>query len=186
MKELMNWQESLDTSSKSNHKKSVKNPTGIEKNRETKQKIKSFEYDKWDRFDVEAELEQVDYEPEAKTSLESKIKTNISPEEALFEKEKGNAYFKKQKYRKAIQCYSKSIEYDSSVAIPFVNRCLAYIKIEKYNEAIIDASKAIAIDSKNIKAFWRRGIAKREIKQYLEAKKRILRFTPLYSVVQCK
>ncbi len=46
------------------------------------------------------------------------------PSESL--KNQGNEYFKKGFYDKAIECYTKAIENDSSQAIYFMNRALAY------------------------------------------------------------
>lgn len=68
----------------------------------------------------------------AKEGNTAKLITPVNKKEGLFEKEKGNAYFKKDKFKKAISCYTKSIDYDHTSDIPLVNRAMAYIKIEQY------------------------------------------------------
>lgn len=41
-------------------------------------------------------------------------------------KNQGNEYFKKGNYEKAIECYTKAIEKDSSQAVYYMNRAIAY------------------------------------------------------------
>ncbi|KAJ3322191.1 hypothetical protein HDV06_003251 [Boothiomyces sp. JEL0866] len=134
-----------------------------------KDRISSLDYRKWDTFNVEKELENVDYETnKEEVKIEEKIVKNN--EDALVEKEKGNLYFKKQKFQKAILCYTKSLELNFDV-IPLVNRALCYLKIQDYLNAEKDCSKVLEVDVKNIKALHRRGLARKNLKKYSEAKK---------------
>lgn len=113
---------------------------------------------------------------------------------------KGNAFFKKQDYKKAIHFYTKAITllsppttsspststppitHDPSnpLIVPLINRALAYIKLERWVEAEVDCTRALAMEGgggggnaggKNVKALVRRGIARRELKRYDEALK---------------
>ncbi|KAJ1556461.1 RNA polymerase II-associated protein 3, partial [Cladochytrium tenue] len=52
-------------------------------------------------------------------------------EEALTEKEKGNLFFKKGDFKKAISCYTKSIGLDPTSAVVPVNRAMAYLKLKE-------------------------------------------------------
>ena len=124
MKELMDWEESLKGKSQSTVSSNAKGPSLKPK----EARIKSFEYDKWDRFNVDEAIEEVEYQSSQQAPI-SKADRTIQKEESLFEKEKGNEYFKRGKFKKAIQCYTKSSELDYSSAIPLVNRCFAYIKL---------------------------------------------------------
>lgn len=143
------------------------------------EKIKSFEYEKWDKFNVESALEDVENTNEY-LPLPQKP-TAAVVEESLFQKEKGNAYFSKGKFKKAIQCYSLSINSDPNAITPVLNRAMSYIKLEKYSDAINDCNIALKLDPKSIKGYWRRGICFRELKQYEESRKdleRALVFEP--------
>lgn len=165
MQDLSNWEASLSSKPKPAVKSS--SAPSIKP-----QKIRSFDYAKWDKFDIEEALDQVDIS-HAEDSIQP-IKSspiNVFPEEAIFEKEKGNLYFKKGKFKKAVLCYTKSIEFDCNSAAPLVNRSLTLIKLKMFKEATCDATKALDLEPKNIKALWRRGIAQIELKLYVEARK---------------
>lgn len=129
MKELMDWQ--MEMSGKKSASSSATKPP-VRNRLNDSEKIKSYEYDKWDRFNVEEALEDIDYAPPI-VDLNKKVEVNKektqSIEESLFEKEKGNAYFKKGKFKKAVKCYTNSIEMNRSSPVPLVNRCFAYIKL---------------------------------------------------------
>ncbi|KAJ3346472.1 hypothetical protein HDU91_007024 [Kappamyces sp. JEL0680] len=175
MKELMDWESKLQgTNPAPTRPQPAANPAA------TKDRISSCDYSKWDRFDVDQALEEIEFAPAPPKNDAKPSEPKISVEDALFEKEKGNAYFKKAKYKKAIQCYTKSFEHDRTSAIPLVNRSLAFIKLEMYatrsdrarfSEALQDTAQALQLDSKNIKAYWRQGIALRGLGQLAEAKK---------------
>ena len=115
MKDLSDWQNSQSKPSVNNLQKLAG------------KKIKSFEYDKWDKFNVEEALENVDKEMRSNPPKELK-----SVENSLFEKEKGNAYFSKGKLKKSIQCYTKSIDLNPNAAASYLNRSLAFLKLNMY------------------------------------------------------
>jgi tetratricopeptide (TPR) repeat protein len=163
VQELLEWEDQVQ-------KKPIKR-IPLPPPRAPQPRIKSNDYRKWDTFDVDRALEDVDYEPFKEDELFVDTTEPKDPEEALVEKEKGNLYFKKAKFLKAISCYSKSFELDHTVPIPLVNRALCFIKLKKYDNAIEDCTKALAMDSKNVKAAWRRGLAYKELGKVTEAQK---------------
>lgn len=141
--------------------------------------IKSMEYRKWDSFNVDRALEEIDYRPSDKPfkinkdDAEYEAVQTVDPtvlEEALVEKEKGNEYFKRSDFKKAIHCYSKSHKMNSADVAPVVNRAVAYIKLGRWKEAEADCSLCLQSQPKNVKALWRRGIARKQLGKLQEAK----------------
>ena len=72
------------------------------------------------------------------------------------EKTKGDNYFKKKEFNKAVFCYTKSIEKWENLIV-FSNRAISLIKMGKYEEAIEDCNHIIKEDPTFSKAFLRRG-----------------------------
>ncbi|KAJ8007079.1 hypothetical protein DPEC_G00113840 [Dallia pectoralis] len=81
-------------------------------------------------------------------------------QEAVVEKDRGNAYFKEDKYEAAVECYTKGMKADSVNVLLPANRAMAYLKLQRFEEAEQDCSKAIALDGTYLKAFARRGTAR--------------------------
>ncbi|KAH9623010.1 hypothetical protein KSS87_009633 [Heliosperma pusillum] len=77
-------------------------------------------------------------------------------------KEKGNAYFKEQKFEKAIECYSRSIVLLPTAAT-YGNRAMAYIELNKFIEAEKDCTDALKIDDQYFKAYARRAMARTKL-----------------------
>ncbi|KAL5035511.1 hypothetical protein BDV3_005417 [Batrachochytrium dendrobatidis] len=142
------------------------------------QKIKGFNYAAWEKFDVDKALEQIDYQPASKpvqtpvAHLQPNSKDRIPQEalsrleSALVEKEKGNEYFKRKNFKRAVQCYTKSIELNPADTVPIINRAMAHIKLFNWVKAESDCSLGLEIQPKNVKALWRRGIARRELGKF--------------------
>ncbi|XP_034529880.1 RNA polymerase II-associated protein 3 [Notolabrus celidotus] len=91
-------------------------------------------------------------------------------QEAVMQKDRGNAYFKEGKYEAAVECYSRGMEADSMNVLLPANRAMAFLKLEKYKEAEEDCTKAISLDSTYSKAFARRGTARVALGKLQEAK----------------
>ncbi|KAJ3184804.1 RNA polymerase II-associated protein 3 [Gaertneriomyces sp. JEL0708] len=134
------------------------------------ERIRSDDYKAWDKFNVDVEAEKVEAD-ESRSLLSRVQEVNNGAEQALVEKEKGNAWFKKGDFKRAIACYTKSMQLDPQNAVLHVNRAMAYLKLQRWADAEADCTTGIALDSKSVKAFWRRGIARRELNKLTEAKK---------------
>ncbi|XP_072257534.1 RNA polymerase II-associated protein 3 [Pyxicephalus adspersus] len=104
----------------------------------------------------EAEENEIVLSEEDKKALEvQKLK-----QQAIIQKDLGNAYFKEGKYEAAIECYTQGISADSTNALLPANRAMAYLKIQKYKEAEEDCTQALALDTTYGKAYARRGTAR--------------------------
>ncbi|KAJ1341574.1 hypothetical protein BSLG_003847 [Batrachochytrium salamandrivorans] len=159
--------------------------------KKTDQRIKGSDYNAWAKFDVEKELEKVEYQsanpkpsithyiPDGKDRIPQEDLDRI--ESALVEKEKGNEYFKRKNYKRAVQCYTKSIDLNPADVVPIVNRAMANIKLfndlyvsNYYSWGFCLAGKMrprtalwdLKFNPKNVKALWRRGISRRELGQF--------------------
>ncbi|KAF7667560.1 hypothetical protein LDENG_00057240 [Lucifuga dentata] len=91
-------------------------------------------------------------------------------QEAVVQKDRGNAYFKEGKYEAAVECYSSGMEADSMNVLLPANRAMAFLKLEKYKEAEDDCTKAIYLDRTYSKAFARRATARVALGKLEEAK----------------
>ncbi|KAL2917942.1 hypothetical protein HK105_202356 [Polyrhizophydium stewartii] len=149
-------------------------------------KLKSWDYRAWDKFDVDKALEEIDYGASEKPSTQpAEPSTFVNDEaveedevnrieEALVEKEKGNEYFKRKDFKKAVACYTKSFKLNPDDVTPVVNRALAYLKMKRWTEAESDCTHGLSMQPKNVKALWRRGIARRELGKLEEAMAAVL------------
>ena len=61
-------------------------------------------------------------------------------------KTEGNNFFKANKLKEAIACYTRAILIDPLNPVYFSNRSLCYLKIELFEEALLDAEKAVSLD----------------------------------------
>ncbi|KAM8973688.1 RNA polymerase II-associated protein 3 [Pelodytes ibericus] len=91
-------------------------------------------------------------------------------QQAIVQKDLGNAYFKEGKYEIAIECYTQGMAVDGANALLPANRAMAYLKIQKYKEAEEDCTQAISLDATYGKAFARRGTARVMLGKLKEAK----------------
>ncbi|OQR90010.1 RNA polymerase II-associated protein [Thraustotheca clavata] len=130
-------------------------------------------YTKWDTFDVEAALKEVD-EPSVKKTVEQpvvdtppkkKVVTKNAPtiprvSREVLEKENGNAHFKAGEYAAAVKCYTRSLGYNPRNAIVLSNRAMAHLKLKEYLKAEQDTTLAIQIDANHVKSYSRRATAR--------------------------
>lgn len=138
-----------------------------QKDQKETQRIKSYDYQAWEKFNVEKVLETMDTE-------ESPVQSNDSDSEgiqvdrdlALTEKEKGNELFKGGQYDAAIECYTRGMNADPYNPVLPTNRAACFIKLKKFAVAESDCNLAIALDSKYIKAYTRRGAARTALKNH--------------------
>ncbi|DAA29880.1 TPA: RNA polymerase II associated protein 3 [Bos taurus] len=98
------------------------------------------------------------------------IEEQQNKQQAVSEKDRGNAFFKEGKYERAIECYTRGIAADGANALLPANRAMAYLKIQKYEEAEKDCTQAVLLDGSYSKAFARRGTARTFLGKLSEAK----------------
>jgi carboxyl-terminal processing protease len=72
---------------------------------------------------------------------------------------RGNGYYAKQDYDRAIADYEQAIKLDSKSVFAFRNRGLSYFNKKDYDRAIADDSRALELNPKYADAFNDRGIA---------------------------
>ena len=56
-----------------------------------------------------------------------------------------------KRFEEAIECYTKAIELNPTVAVYYGNRSFAYLKTESYGYALSDATQALELDKSYIK-----------------------------------
>lgn len=83
-------------------------------------------------------------------------------------KDAGNAAYKNQDYRKAIDLYGKALLCTQD-AVFYSNRCACFIALKEWEKAIEDATAAISIDTEYVKALNRRANAYEHLEKYSEA-----------------
>ena len=64
---------------------------------------------------------------------------------------------KNERYREAVECYTKAISIDCNNAVYYSNRAAAYSKLDDHTRAIQDCEKAVSIDPTYSKAYGRMG-----------------------------
>ncbi|TMS02896.1 RNA polymerase II-associated protein 3 [Larimichthys crocea] len=108
--------------------------------------------------------------PTAEPEQERLMEEQQRRQEAVIQKDRGNAYFKEGKYEAAVECYSRGMEADSMNVLLPANRAMAFLKLEKFQEAEEDCTRAIYLDSTYSKAFARRATARVALGKPQEAK----------------
>ncbi|XP_029350873.1 RNA polymerase II-associated protein 3 [Echeneis naucrates] len=119
---------------------------------------------------VKSEDRQPEEAPSVDPEKQNLIEEQQRRQEAVIQKDRGNAYFKEGKYEAAVECYSRGMEADNLNVLLPANRAMAYLKLEKYKEAEEDCTKAIYLDPTYSKAFARRGTARVALGKLGEAK----------------
>lgn len=161
----------------------IRRENRIEKNENevmsnTSMRIKSTDYEKWDKFDADAAELKIDFDEERQREIlesESNQKSKMieviesDDTQALmseFEKnrlatnfkDQGNEAFKAKDYDEAIEKYSKSINMKKNAAA-FNNRALVYLKQKLYLKVISDTNECLKMEPQNTKALLRKAQA---------------------------
>ena len=84
-------------------------------------------------------------------------------------RERGNAFFKDQKFPEAVKEYSEAIARNPDDHKAYSNRSASYTKLAAFNEALKDADKCIELDPTFVKGYTRKGHVQFFTKQYDEA-----------------
>ncbi|KAL0196568.1 hypothetical protein M9458_010140, partial [Cirrhinus mrigala] len=111
-----------------------------------------------------------DAEPTVDPLQQQWLQEQQRKQEAVMQKDRGNAYFKEGKYEAAVECYSRGMEADGTNALLPANRAMAYLKLQRYSEAEQDCSAALLLDATYVKAFARRATARAALGRIREAK----------------
>ncbi|KAJ9555295.1 hypothetical protein OSB04_009909 [Centaurea solstitialis] len=91
------------------------------------------------------------------------------PELADKEREKGNEFFKEQKYPDAIKHYTESLRRNPKDARAYSNRAACYTKLGAMPEGLKDAEKCIELDPKFTKGYTRKGAIQFFMKEFDKA-----------------
>ncbi|XP_036800661.1 RNA polymerase II-associated protein 3 isoform X4 [Oncorhynchus mykiss] len=136
-------------------------------------RIKSHDYQSWDKFDVDKVLESMDKEDSPAESNDSESEDSGVPatdqDKVLAEKEKGSQLFKEGKYEDAIECYTRGMGADPYNPVLPTNRAACFFRLKKFAVAESDCNLSIALDSNYFKAFARRGASRFALQHYESA-----------------
>ncbi|CAH1986684.1 unnamed protein product [Acanthoscelides obtectus] len=179
--DLKNWGEDMKRKDESLRGVKTESPSTRDKKVETEEKnenkvkkkslakstrrVGSTDYSAWEKFDVDAELERLDYDKDEDSELTDEHNEGMY-DEAIVEKDKGNKFVKSQKWDEAIKCYTKAIKCYSFDPIFYANRALCHLKKEDFEKCEKDCSLSLKLDPTYVKAYQRRAAAKIGLKQY--------------------
>ena len=94
----------------------------------------------------------------------------LNPSEVRHYNKRGNAYFNKNEYDKAIVDYTKVIELNPGNARTYSQRGLSYFLKGEYDKAIDDFSKAIELNPDFAGAYYFRGIVQLHTQEWSKVK----------------
>lgn len=112
-------------------------------------------------------LKKLNEAEKAKKELEQQ--EYFDPNLADEEREKGNEYFKQQKYPEAIKHYTESIKRNPQNPKAYSNRAACYTKLGAMPEGLKDAEKCIELDPTFTKGYTRKGAVQFFMKEYEKA-----------------
>lgn len=93
----------------------------------------------------------------------------FDPKLADEEREKGNEYFKEQKYPEAVKHYTESLRRNPKDVKAYSNRAACYTKLGALPEGLKDAEKCIELDPTFSKGYTRKGAVQFFMKEYEKA-----------------
>ncbi|CAH2095024.1 unnamed protein product [Euphydryas editha] len=85
-------------------------------------------------------------------------------------KNEGNELMKSERYREALEKYSRAIELDPQNSVFFCNRAAAHFKLGEHESAVADCMAALALQPNYGKAHGRLGIALTALNRHEEAR----------------
>jgi tetratricopeptide (TPR) repeat protein len=141
--------------------------------------IKSYDYNSWAKFDVDAECERIDNEEiegddenedENEEEDDEQWQEDVLKKKAEYYKDCGNYQFKQKSYPEAIEFYTKAIECNPTSPIYFANRAQCQLFEQRYGACEADCTLAIQLDKNYLKAYYRRALARIELAKIEQAK----------------
>ncbi|KAL3499516.1 hypothetical protein ACH5RR_038609 [Cinchona calisaya] len=112
-------------------------------------------------------LKKLNEAEKAKKELEQQ--EYFDPQIADEEREKGNQFFKEQKYPEAVKHYTESIKRNPEDPRAYSNRAACYTKLGALPEGLKDAEKCIELDPTFAKGYTRKGAVQFFMKEYEKA-----------------
>lgn len=112
-------------------------------------------------------LKKLNDAEKAKKELEQQ--EYFDPKIAEEEREKGNEFFKEQKYPEAVKHYSEAIKRNPRDVRAYSNRAACYTKLGALPEGLKDAEKCIELDTSFTKGYRRKGAIQFFMKEYDKA-----------------
>ncbi|KAM5572804.1 hypothetical protein ABKV19_012721 [Rosa sericea] len=112
-------------------------------------------------------LKKLNDAEKAKKDLEQQ--EYFDPKVADEEREKGNEFFKQQKYPDAIRHYTESLRRNPKDAKAYSNRAACYTKLGAMPEGLKDAEKCIELDPTFSKGYTRKGAVQFFMREYEKA-----------------
>ncbi|OIW10821.1 hypothetical protein TanjilG_27767 [Lupinus angustifolius] len=112
-------------------------------------------------------LKKLNEAEKAKKELEQQ--EYFDPKLADEEREKGNEFFKQQKYPEAIKHYTESLRRNPDEPRTYSNRAACYTKLGAMPEGLKDAEKCIELDPAFVKGYTRKGAVQFFMKEYEKA-----------------
>ncbi|CAK7355792.1 unnamed protein product [Dovyalis caffra] len=112
-------------------------------------------------------LKRLNEAEKAKKDLEQQ--EYFDPKLAEEEREKGNEYFKQQKYPEAVKHYTESLRRNPKDPKAYSNRAACYTKLGAMPEGLKDAEKCIELDPTFSKGYTRKGAIQFFMKEYDKA-----------------
>ncbi|KAK0586603.1 hypothetical protein LWI29_009466 [Acer saccharum] len=112
-------------------------------------------------------LKRLNEAEKAKKELEQQ--EFFDPKIADEEREKGNEYFKQQKYPEAVKHYTESLRRNPKDPRTYSNRAACYTKLGALPEGLKDAEKCIELDPTFSKGYTRKGAVQFFMKEYDKA-----------------
>lgn len=104
-----------------------------------------------------------------KSLKEAREKAYLDPVKGEEARERGNAFFKDQKFPEAVKEYTEAIARNPQDHKAFSNRAASYTKLAAFNEALKDAERCIEIDPTFVKGYARKGAVQFFVKEYDDA-----------------
>ncbi|KAK3041061.1 hypothetical protein RJ639_026858 [Escallonia herrerae] len=112
-------------------------------------------------------LKKLNDAEKAKKDLEQQ--EYFDPKIADEEREKGNEFFKEQKYPEAVQHYTESLRRNPKDPRAYSNRAACYTKLGAMPEGLKDAEKCLELDPTFVKGYTRKGAVQFFMKEYDKA-----------------